>query len=45
MRKKRRQYTKEFKVEAVHLLVEEGKVEPFPGKDRLSLYLHHLKIN
>ena len=63
MGKKRRQYTKEFKVEAVRLIVkegrrisevardlgikenllsrwkkksEEGKVEPFPGKGRLS---------
>jgi len=25
MRKKRRQYTKEFKIEAVHLVVEEGR--------------------
>ena len=64
MRKKRNQYTKEYKVEAVGLIVEEGrpiselarelgtsqsllhrlkkkyeegKVEPFPGKGRLSL--------
>ena len=63
MRKKRRQYTKEFKIEAVRLIVEEGrrisevarglgisenllhrwnkkyeegKIEPFPGKGRLS---------
>ena len=63
MGKKRRQYTKEFKVEAVRLIVEEGcrisevardlgiagnllhrwkkkyeegKIEPFPGKGRLS---------
>jgi transposase len=63
MGKNRRQYTKEFKVEAVRLVVEEGraisevarelgigenllsrwkkkseevKVEPFPGKGRLS---------
>ena len=63
MVKKRRQFTKEFKVEAVRLVVEEGrsisevarelgigenllsrwkkkyevgKVEPFPGKGRLS---------
>ena len=64
MRKKLNQYTKEYKVEAVGLIVEEGrpiselarelgtsqsllhrwkkkyeegKVEPFPGKGRLSL--------
>ena len=64
MGKKRNQYTKEYKVEAVRLIVEEGrpisevarelgiaqsllhrwkkkyeegKVEPFPGKGRLSL--------
>ena len=63
MGKKRRQYTKEFKTEAVRLIVEEGrriselarelgiaenllhrwkkkseegKIEPFPGKGRLS---------
>ena len=63
MRKKRRQYTKEFKIEAVRLKVEEGrpisdvarelgtaqsllhrwkkkseegKIDPFPGKGRLS---------
>ncbi len=63
MAKKRRQFTKEFKVEAVRLVVEEcrtisevarelgigenllsrwkkkseeGKIEPFPGKGRLS---------
>jgi len=63
MGEKRRQYTKEFKVEAVRLIVEEGrrisevsrelgiseallgrwkkkseegKVDPFPGKGRLS---------
>ncbi len=63
MGKKRRQYTKEFKVEAVRLVLEEGrpisdvarelgigenllhrwkkkseegKVDPFPGKGRLS---------
>ncbi len=63
MGKKRRQFTKEFKVEAVRLVVEEGrsisevarelgigenllsrwkkkseegKIEPFPGKGRLS---------
>ncbi len=63
MGKKRRQYTKEFKVEAVRLVLEEGrpisdvarelgigenllrrwkkkyeegKIEPFPGKGRLS---------
>ena len=63
MGKKRRQYTKEFKIEAVRLKVEEGrpisevarelgigenllhrwkkkseegKIEPFPGKGRLS---------
>ncbi len=36
MEKKRRQYTQEFKVEAVRLIVEEGKIEPFPGKGRLS---------
>ena len=63
MGKKRNQYTKEFKVEAVRLIVEEGrrisevsrelgiseallgcwkkkceegKIEPFPGKGRLS---------
>ena len=63
MGKKRRQYTKEFKIEAVRLIIEEGrpisdvarelgtaqsllhrwkkkseegKIEPFPGKGRLS---------
>jgi len=63
MGKKRRQYTKEFKTEAVRLVIEEGrtisevardlginenllhrwkkkseegKIEPFPGKGRLS---------
>ena len=63
MGKKRRQFTKEFKIEAVRLLVEEGrsisevarelgigenllsrwkkkseggKIDPFPGKGRLS---------
>ena len=63
MGKKRRQYTKEFKIEAVRLIVEEGgpisevarelgigenllhrwkkkseegKIDPFPGKGRLS---------
>ena len=63
MGKKRRQFTKEFKIEAVRLIVEEGrrisevarelgiseallgrwkkkyqegKVDPFPGKGRLS---------
>jgi len=63
MGKKRNQYTKEFKIEAVRLIVEEGrriselsrelgvsenllrswkkkskegKIEPFPGKGRLS---------
>ena len=63
MGKKRNQYTKEYKVEAVRLIVEEGrpipevardlgtaqsllhrrkkksvegKIEPFPGKGRLS---------
>ena len=63
MGKNRRQYTKEFKIEAVRLIVEEGsrisevarelginenllhcwkkkseegKIEPFPGKGRLS---------
>ena len=63
MGKKRRQYTKEFKVEAVRLVLEEcrpisdvarelgigenllhrwkkkyeeGKIDPFPGKGRLS---------
>ena len=63
MRKKRRQYTKAFKIEAVRLKVEEGrpisdvarelgtaqsllhrwkkkseegKIDPFPGKGRLS---------
>lgn len=63
MGKQRRQYTKEFKVEAVRLIVEEGrriselsrelgvgesllgrwkkkseegKIDPFPGKGRLS---------
>ena len=63
MGKKRRQYTKEFKIEAVRLIIEEGrpisdvarelgtaqsllhrwkkkseegKIDPFPGKGRLS---------
>ena len=63
MGKKRRQYTKEFKIEAVRLIVEEGRpisevarelgigenllhrwkkkyeegeIDPFPGKGRLS---------
>ena len=63
MGEKRRQYTKEFKIEAVRLIIEEGrpisdvarelgtvqsllhrwkkkseegKIEPFPGKGRLS---------
>ena len=36
MGKNRRQYTKEFKIEAVRLIVEEGKAEPFPDKGRLS---------
>ena len=63
MGKKRRQFTKEFKIEAVRLILEEGrrisevarelgiseallgrwkkkyeegKIEPFPGKGRLS---------
>ena len=63
IRKKRRQYTKEFKIEAVRLIIEEGrpisdvarelgtaqsllhrwkkkseegKIDPFPGKGRLS---------
>ena len=63
MGRKRRQYTKEFKIEAVRLIVEEGrpisevarelgigenllhrwkkkseegKIDPFPGKGRLS---------
>ncbi len=63
MRKKRNQYTKEYKIEAVRLIVEEGrriselsrelgvgenllsrwkkkyeegKIDPFPGKGRLS---------
>ena len=36
MGKKRSQYTKEYKIEAVRLIVEEGKTDPFPGKGRLS---------
>jgi transposase len=36
MREKRRKYTKEFKIDAVRLIVEEGKVDAFPGKGRLS---------
>ena len=63
MGKKRRQYTKEFKIEAVRLIIEEGRpisevarelgigenllhrwkkkyeegeIDPFPGKGRLS---------
>ena len=43
MGKKRSQYTKEYKVEAVRLIVEEGKTDPFPGKGRLSLEYEDLR--
>ena len=37
MGNKRSQYTKEYKIEEVRLILEEGKINVFSGNGRLSL--------